>query len=111
VSISIERIPLREIARVKHLWEKLNALHQADSVYFKEHFLSFTFEKRAEKFMYLRDDDVLVEIAREGDGTVGGYCISTAEGTAGELDSLYVEDEFRGRLKTEIGRASCRERV
>jgi len=96
-SFTIESIALRDIALVKPLWEKLNALHLADSVHFKDHFASFTFEKRMEKFMLFRDDDVFIELAVDTDGIPAGYCISTAEGPAGELDSLYVEEKFRGR--------------
>ncbi len=96
-SYRIERIPLRELPRIRPLWEKLNALHLADSVYFRDHFAAFTFEQRAEKFLLMSGRDVLIEIAAYENGVPVGYCISTAEGCAGELDSLFVEEQWRGK--------------
>jgi GNAT superfamily N-acetyltransferase len=79
------------------MWEKLNALHLADSVHFKDHFAAFTFEQRAEKFLLMSGKDVLIEIAVNENGEPVGYCVSTAEGGAGELDSLFIEEHCRGR--------------
>ena len=96
-SCRIERIPLRDLPRIRPLWEKLNAMHHDDSVHFKDHFASFTFDQRAEKFLLISENDVCIEIALDDGGVSVAYCVSTAEGSVGELDSLYVEERWRGK--------------
>lgn len=87
-------IDRRRLPEIKPLWEKLNRAHGEDSRYFKEHFASFTFEKRCEKFSRLADDALRIEIVRDGEVPVG-YCIATMDRGAGEIDSLFVEEEYR----------------
>lgn len=90
-----ERISVSDIGLIKPLWEKLRIIHLHDSVYFKEFYERFTFETRTEKFAGLGDDRLRVEIVKAG-GAVIGYCVSTAEGAAGEIDSIYIEESHRG---------------
>lgn len=94
----------RQIDIIKPLWQKLNELHLKDSHYFKDHFRTFTFDKRCEKFADYDDDKIRIEIIT-ADEKPAGYCISTITRTAGEIDSIFVEECFRhngyGRLLME----------
>jgi len=93
----IERLQRHELDITRPLWEKLNAMHLDDSRYFKEHFRSFTFEKRTAAFREKSDDDILIQVVLRDNGLAVGYCISTVDGVSGELDSLYLEEEYRSR--------------
>jgi diamine N-acetyltransferase len=93
----IRIIPLSGIGSIKGLWIKLNDIHAMNSVHFKRHFDSMSFEKRMEKILGMAESDVNIQILAHGD-RVTGYCIATKhpDGT-GEIDSLYIEEDFRGR--------------
>jgi diamine N-acetyltransferase len=96
--IKIKRISKSEISIIKPLWEKLNDIHHRDSLYFKDHYASFTFEKRTEKFGEISDNDILIEIATAKNGHIIGYCVSTISADRdGEIDSIFIEDECRGK--------------
>jgi ribosomal protein S18 acetylase RimI-like enzyme len=96
--IKIERIKINRITVIKPLWEKLNQIHYQDSIYFKDHYKNFTFKKRAEKFIKMNDDDILIETAMEEDSMIAGYCITTISGDkAGEIESIYIEERCRGK--------------
>ena len=45
-TINYKRLTTTELARIKPLWEELNRIHLADSVYFKAHYTHFSFEER-----------------------------------------------------------------
>jgi len=83
-----------QIARIKTLWEKLNEIHLKDSNYFKDHYLAFTFEQRCEKFNEIEDCNIRIELLLDNNKEVG-YCISTIEKNIGEIDSLFIEEEYR----------------
>ena len=48
------------LADIKPLWEELNAYHGRLSAYFKEHFRSFTFEKRISALTDKKDLSVFI---------------------------------------------------
>lgn len=91
-----ENLPLREIDSIKPLWEKLNALHCQDSVFFKDHYAVFTFDKRVEGIWQKPPDEVKITLVRQADQACA-YCLSTADGANGEIDSLYVDEALRGQ--------------
>lgn len=94
--IIYKEIQISELPKIKHLWESLNQLHLEDSVYFTEHYKQFTFEKRSARWMDFNDENILILIA-EAEVPVG-YCISTrGMNNEGEIDSLYVDPEYRGK--------------
>ena len=88
-------IEKNEILIIKELWKKLNEIHLKNSHYFKEHYETFTFEKRCEKFDMINSENIRIEII-EDDKTTIGYCISTIQKSTGEIDSIYVKEEYRG---------------
>ena len=90
----------RDLKLIKSLWEKLNDHHRKQKSDFKDHYENFTFSERAE---------VLLKKSNAGDMHIGlvkgkysgilvAYCITTiSEDGEGEIDSIYVEKEFRGQ--------------
>jgi ribosomal protein S18 acetylase RimI-like enzyme len=84
-----------ELPKIKKLWEKLNAVHLSESRHFQEHYRTFTFEKRCEKFLEMSPENIRIEVATADESEPVGYCISTFERHVGEIESLYLEPEIR----------------
>lgn len=82
---------------VQPLWEGLNAHHKANSRYFKEKFEKLTFDVRKKKFINAKDTEIRVDLVKDTEKQKFiGYCISTVNGElTGEIDSLYIEQEYR----------------
>ncbi len=97
MKISYDTIGIDRIDTIKLLWEMLNEHHRLRSPHFSNYYERFTFEKRCEKF---RSGDLAVRIEVAIDGArshYAGYCISTIdEKNRGEIDSLFVEEAYRG---------------
>jgi diamine N-acetyltransferase len=85
---------------IRELWEKLNLLHSTLSPHFGNLARLRTFEARKnelqEKSMtgWLR-----VDLARDAaSGQVIGYAVATlSQAGTGEIDSIFVEEAFRGK--------------
>jgi diamine N-acetyltransferase len=92
----ITQIDIQSIRCIKPLWEKLRKIHYNDSHCFKDYFRSLTFEKRCEKFARLSAEDIFIEgvFLPNRDAPVG-YCVSTAENSTGEIDSIFIEEQYR----------------
>ncbi len=54
----ITDVPGDQIIKIKRLWENLNAIHLMDSIYFKDHYKLFSFEKRIEYSMQEKDENI-----------------------------------------------------
>jgi len=87
-------IPKSRLPDIKHLWEKLNQIHLLDSVYFKDHYQTFTFEMRIESFIKIDDENIKISTI-VNDDEIYGYCVSAISNAKGEIESLYVSDEIR----------------
>ena len=94
MNCNTQELPKKEIAAIKHLWEKLNQIHYQDSVYFKDHFKTFTFEKRCNDFSDINDEEIKINVLIDSEKVVG-YCIATIKKAVGEIESIYVDDEYR----------------
>lgn len=90
----IQKLPKKELHLIKHLWEKLNQMHYQDSIYFKDHFQTFTFEKRCNDFSNINDENIQINVLIDSEKVVG-YCIATIKKAVGEIESIYVDDEYR----------------
>ena len=94
--ITYKRLSIRNLLEIKPLWEELNKIHLADSVYFKEHYQSFSFESRSSKWMKLQEDNIFILFAQTDNLTSIGYCVSTIDiDKNAEIDSLFVDTNFR----------------
>ncbi len=91
----IRTINKTEVSIIKGLWEKLNRIHLHDSHYFKDHYKKFTFEKRSEKFIRLADQNILIQVVENKELVIIGYCVSSIHHGIGEIDSIYIEKEYR----------------
>jgi len=90
------RLDTTELPIIKDLWEELNLIHLTDSVYFKEHYASFSFAKRSKGWLKLPEDDFHLLVAETKDSVPVGYCVSTIDtNRKGEIVSLFVSTEFR----------------
>ncbi|HPA71828.1 MAG TPA: GNAT family N-acetyltransferase [Spirochaetota bacterium] len=94
--LSFHLISFGDIYLIQPLWEKLRILHRDDSVHFKDFYERFTFETRIEKFARQDSAGLRAEIAKDSAAVIG-YCVSTMEGDAGEIDSICIEDDYRGK--------------
>jgi GNAT superfamily N-acetyltransferase len=94
--VELRDIPKEKAGCIRNLWEKLNELHYEDSVYFEDHYASFTFAERMAPILERDDGSLKITIAVDGPRFLG-YCISTIDGRRGEIESLYLEEELRGR--------------
>ena len=97
MNYSIRTIKREELDILRPLWEKLNLMHLRESRHFRYFYESFTFDERFRSFREKKDGDILIEGVFRDDGKVLGYCISTVDGSRGELDSLYLDEECRGQ--------------
>lgn len=88
---------ITEIKLIKPLWEKLNSIHFDKSVYFKSKYEKYTFEKRMES-IYQKAKKGIIKIDMIFDSDTGnyvGYCLSSIEGNLGEIESIYIEEQYR----------------
>lgn len=77
---------------IENMWVRLNRLHGALSKNFKDHFDTFTFEKRMNPL--LKKEHLAFFVAVINSEHVG-YCIVSAEDGKGEIDSIYIEPDYR----------------
>jgi ribosomal protein S18 acetylase RimI-like enzyme len=92
--MKIIEIEKAEIHKIKDLWEELNSFHYKKSSHFKFHFECFTFEKRIERIL---TKEHLMIYAAEINSDFVGYCIATVNGNIGEIDSIFIKKEHRGK--------------
>jgi len=103
--IVIEVLKKEQIDAIKPLWEALNKHHERQSVHFKKRFQKFSFETR--KAALLSKGKIYILTAREKEKLIG-YCISCKTHQEGEIESLYVDPDYR---KTGIGRQFIRDSI
>ncbi len=97
-SYSFRSISKEELMIIKPLWVMLNDVHYNESEYFKDHYASFTFEKRISKFNACDDDALLIEVAESAGHRPVGYCVTTISGDgSGEIDSIFIDESHRNR--------------
>ena len=89
---------------IKVLWETLNRHHLSVSPYFKDYYLTLTFEERKRAILQRASGgEVRVDLALDASGELVGYCVSSIDRwLTGEIDSIFVTAKYRGQG---IGRA------
>jgi len=88
-------ITTKDVEAIRSLWQSLNTFHGERSLHFKEEFDKKTFEQR---FKDLASGDTYqIFIALEGDQALGYILASLDQDKIGEIDSLYVKQEARGK--------------
>lgn len=84
---------------IQQLWEALNRHHRDAAVNFKSHYEAFTFEQRKKNLLQkAKNGQLRIEIAVDQEVAQNvGYCISRVEFSGdAEMESLYVQDDYRG---------------
>lgn len=85
-----------QISLIKPLWQNLNNHHEEKSIHFKEKYTEFTFEERINKlFQKVSSGDIRIEIAKLHENKIG-YCLSSIINGIGEVESIYIDPEYRG---------------
>jgi len=97
MDVVIKTLKVGELNRIEPLWNSLRLVHLALSPHFKEYYAQQTFEQRCKKFRALPEEHVHIAVAENEGGALAGYCICSVRDETGELDSIYVEPEYRGR--------------
>ena len=95
--IIYERIDVQQINLIKNLWEKLRVHHKEKTDYFKERFEQLTFEIRKKVLLEKSESGLLIiDIAKSAENNLVAYCVSSIDEKGdGEIDSLFVLEEFR----------------
>lgn len=85
------------LEQVAPLWEALNEHHAERSVHFQDRFNSFSFAMRKKAFETPGKELLIILVNDPEDQKVVGYSIaSIQDGKNGEIESLYIEPEYRG---------------
>ena len=83
---------------IKPLWEKLRDHHRELSPNFSGRYTELTFENRRDELLKKSIGGSLkIDIAKDKDTKwLVGYCVSSiSEELEGEVDSIYVEEDYR----------------
>ena len=97
MNICIIEKDITEIEIIKPLWEQLNSIHLDKSIYFKKKFKNHTFDKRMESIYKKAQKGIMkLDILLDNDtGNYIGYCLSSIEDNLGEIESIYIENQYR----------------
>jgi len=82
---------------IKELWEKLNSHHKARSKYFSQDYEKIVFQDRKEQLIKkIGNGSLRIDLAFDTviDHAVG-YCVSSISNGKGEIDSIFVDENFR----------------
>src|SRR6478672_9557209 len=82
--------------RVEPLWLELRQQHAALAPIWSEELLASSFEARRKELLSKVSGGMLVLVAT-ANGRDAGYCISTIDASAGEVQSLFVQEKQRSR--------------
>lgn len=97
MNISIIEKGLDEIEIIKPLWEQLNFVHINNSVFFKKEYGNLSFSERM-KLIYNKVHDSIFKfdlILDNETGTFVGYCLSSIQSTKGDIESIYIDKQYR----------------
>jgi len=89
------------VDRLEPLWNKLRLLHSSCSLYFSDAFLSVSYNDR--KVSFLDESKKLFIIIANCEGIDIGYCVASVSSNKGEIESIYVDENYRGlKIGTEL---------
>lgn len=84
------------LPEAKTLWEALNQMHHDCSKHFKDKYTQFTYEMRCKGFERADQLKVVIAINTENDERMGYSISSITKELTGEIDSIYLDDSYRG---------------
>ncbi len=78
------------------MWEKLNQIHIQKALHFQQFFAQKSFEDRKKELLdKTKKGELSVILAQNQVGQPIGYCISSVVGPTGEIESIFVDPDFR----------------
>lgn len=97
MDICIVEKDIKEIELMKPLWEQLNSIHYDKSIYFKSKYEKFTFDKRMESIYKKAQESIIkFDLLLDNDKEeYVGYCLSSIEESLGEIESIFIEKQYR----------------
>jgi diamine N-acetyltransferase len=97
-SFKYQEIGLKKLGSIQLMWEKLNRHHVGLSPHFSARRLTRTFDARKQEFdAKAKAGKLRIELAFQTGGEAPvAYCITSISSEVGEIDSLFVEEAFRG---------------
>lgn len=95
-TLTYRRLAKQSLYEIKPLWEELNKIHLKDSVYFKDHYTTFNFDKRAANWKDIPEENIFILVVDSVEDIPVGYCVSTTKDQYGEVDSLFLNPDYRG---------------
>jgi len=87
-----------DLELIRDLWVQLNNHHLQRARYFSQHYERMRFEDRKEYFLGIaRTGRLYIDLARDRtSGRFVGYCVSSISAEKnGEIESIFVEDQYR----------------
>lgn len=96
--INYFEVDRNEIDIIEPLWKKLRSYHHELSPHFAEKYNEITFQERKRELLKKSMGGSLrVEMAKDEDTKrFIGYCVSSiSDEMVGEIDSIYLEDDYR----------------
>ncbi len=88
----------KSLDSIQPLWDKLRQHHHKKSENFREHYKDFDFQERKETLLKkFAGGSLRVDLAKDiSEDRVVGYCVSSIfSEMEGEVDFIYVEEEYR----------------
>lgn len=97
MSIELIERDIEELCSIEPLWRQLNEIHKAKSVNFGRVYEYYTFEKRMEGLIagFPKGKQLLNILINTETNEDIGYCLSTIEDGAGEIESIFIKPEYR----------------
>lgn len=88
------------IPEIKETWELLNEHHIEKSIFFKDRFRTFTFEKRSVELIKKANKGKTLVLLAKNNGVLYGHCVSTIIEEQGEIETIFIKKDLR---KTGLG--------
>ena len=97
MNISLVEKDIKDIRLIKPLWEKLNLVHYEKSIHFKNKYENFTFDNRMRSINKKAQNGIVkIDLLLDEDtSNYVGYCISSIENNDGEIESIFIDENYR----------------
>ena len=82
------------IDRIEPLWNKQRIHHSEISTHFSDDYITLAYSQRKQKFIDY-GENIYISIASDNNQDIG-YCVASIVKDKGEIDSLYVNENYRG---------------
>ena len=83
---------------IEQLWQELLLFHAAKSEHFKKDYRAFKFETRKKDLLNKsKRGSLRVSLSKDEKNRIFGYCVSSIQDREGEIDSIFVSEDYRGK--------------